>query len=55
LKPGENEKVERGENEKGGQQCAFVAYEIKGDGLLDGIWGGYGSNKTGTEKAVKKK
>lgn len=37
----------------GGSQCAFVAYEIKG-GMLDGIWGGYGSNKTGTEKAMKK-
>jgi len=38
----------------GGSQCAFVAYEIKSDGLLEGIWGGYGSSKTGTEKATKK-
>ncbi|MDQ2856827.1 MAG: hypothetical protein M3R68_10895 [Acidobacteriota bacterium] len=38
----------------GGSRCAFVAYEIKGNGMLDGIWGGYGSQKTGTEKATKK-
>lgn len=38
----------------GGSRCAFVAYEIKGNGMLDGIWGGYGTEKTGTEKAVKK-
>jgi hypothetical protein len=38
----------------GGSRCAFVAYEIKPDGMLDGIWGGYGSEKTGTEKATKK-
>jgi hypothetical protein len=38
----------------GGARCAFVAYEIKPNGMLDGIWGGYGSEKTGTEKAVKK-
>lgn len=38
----------------GGSRCAFVAYEIKTDGMLDGVWGGYGSNKTGTEKAVRK-
>jgi hypothetical protein len=38
----------------GGPRCAFVAYEIKADGTLDGVWGGYGSNKTGTEKAIKK-
>jgi hypothetical protein len=37
----------------GGSKCAFVAYEIKPDGRLDGVWGGYGSNKTGTEKATK--
>lgn len=36
----------------GGARCGFVAYEIKADGL-DGIWGGYGSDKTGTEKATK--
>ena len=38
----------------GGPHCAFVAYEIKADGTLDGVWGGYGSDKTGTEKATKK-
>jgi hypothetical protein len=38
----------------GGSRCAFVAYEIKPDGKLDGVWGGYGSDKTGTEKATKK-
>jgi hypothetical protein len=36
----------------GGARCGFVAYEIKSDGL-DGIWGGYGSDRTGTEKATK--
>lgn len=38
----------------GGQRCGFVSYEIKGNGTLDGVWGGYGTTKTGTEKAVKK-
>jgi len=38
----------------GGSRCAFVAYEIKPDGVLDGVWGGYGSDRTGTEKATKK-
>ena len=37
----------------GGARCGFVAYQIKADGTLDGIWGGYGSDKTGTEKATK--
>lgn len=37
----------------GGARCGFVAYEIKSEGTLDGIWGGYGSEKTGTEKAMK--
>jgi hypothetical protein len=36
----------------GGKRCGFVAYEIKSD-VLDGIWGGYGSDQTGTEKATK--
>ena len=36
----------------GGTRCGFVAYEIKPDGLA-GIWGGYGSDQTGTEKATK--
>ncbi len=49
--------VKRGSNVSvgiGGTRCAFVAYEIKPDGMLDGIWGGYGGTKTGTEKATKK-
>ena len=25
----------------GGARCGFVAYEIKPDGTLDGVWGGY--------------
>jgi hypothetical protein len=37
----------------GGARCGFVAYEIKSDGTLDGIWGGYGSDRTGTEKATR--
>jgi hypothetical protein len=37
----------------GGARCGFVTYEVKSDGGLDGIWGGSGSDKTGTEKAVK--
>ncbi len=37
----------------GGVRCGFVAYEIKPDGTLDGVWGGYGSDKTGTETATK--
>jgi hypothetical protein len=36
----------------GGKRCGFVAYEIRPDGL-EGIWGGYGTDKTGTEKATK--
>jgi len=36
----------------GGSRCGFVAYEIRPDGL-EGIWGGYGTDKTGTEKATK--
>lgn len=38
----------------GGSRCGFVAYEIKPDGALDGVWGGYGSSNTGTEKATKR-
>ena len=38
----------------GGSRCAFVAYEIKPDGTLDGVWGRDGSERTGTEKATKK-
>ena len=37
----------------GGARCGFVGYEIKPDGTLDGVWGGYGSDKTGTETATK--
>jgi hypothetical protein len=36
----------------GGARCGFVAYEIKPDGLA-GIWGGYGSDRTGTERATR--
>src|SRR5215831_12086277 len=28
----------------GGSRCGFVMYQIKSDGTLDGIWGGYGSD-----------
>ncbi|HVQ37655.1 MAG TPA: hypothetical protein VMS31_08980 [Pyrinomonadaceae bacterium] len=38
----------------GGARCAFVAYQVQPDGNLEGIWGGYGGTKTGTEKATKK-
>ena len=37
----------------GGSRCGFVVYEVKSDGSLDGVWGGGGSDKTGTEKAIK--
>jgi len=39
----------------GGLKCAWVAYEIKPSGVLDGIWGGYGTSSTGTERAVKRR
>ncbi len=48
--------IRRGDNVAvgiGGERCGFVAYEIKPDGSLDGVWGGYGSQLTGTEKATK--
>jgi hypothetical protein len=48
--------IKRGSNVSvgiGGPRCAFVAYEVTPSGL-DGVWGGYGSDKTGTEKATKK-
>jgi hypothetical protein len=48
--------IKRGDNVAvgiGGRRCGFVTYEVQGDGSLDGIWGGGGSDKTGTEKAVK--
>ena len=49
--------VRRGDNVAvgiGGGRCGFVSYQVKSDGSLDGVWGGYGSDKTGTEKATKK-
>ena len=38
----------------GGRQCGFVSYDIKGDGSLDGKWGGQGSTVVGTEVARKR-
>jgi hypothetical protein len=37
----------------GGERCGFVAYEIRSDGTLDGVWGGSGAETTGTEKAIR--
>ena len=48
--------IKRGENVAvgiGGRRCGFVMYQAQSDGMLDGIWGGGGSDKTGTEKATK--
>ena len=48
--------IKRGNNVAvgiGGTRCGFVTYEVQSDGTLDGIWGGGGSDKTGTEKATK--
>ena len=48
--------IKRGDNVAvgiGGARCGFVIYQVQSDGSLDGIWGGGGSDKTGTEKAVK--
>ena len=48
--------IKRGENVAvgiGGPRCGFVMYQAQSDGSLDGIWGGVGSEKTGTEKATK--
>jgi len=48
--------IKRGSNVAvgiGGSRCGFVMYEVKSDGSLDGVWGGGGSDKTGTEKAIK--
>lgn len=39
----------------GGKQCAFVGYDVKADGTLDGKWGGRTSKTLGTEVATKKK
>lgn len=38
----------------GGKQCAFVGYDIKEDGTLDGKWGNAESKTFGTEVAKKK-
>ncbi len=38
----------------GGKQCAFVAYEVKTDGTLDGKWGGQSAKSFGTEIAKKR-
>jgi hypothetical protein len=48
--------IKRGNNVAvgiGGARCGFVMYQAQADGNLDGIWGGGGSDKTGTEKATK--
>lgn len=38
----------------GGKQCAFVGYDVKPDGTLDGKWGVESSSTLGTEVAKKK-
>ena len=38
----------------GGTQCSFVAYDVKPDGTLEGVWGGAGATQTGTETAKKR-
>lgn len=38
----------------GGKQCAFVGYDVKSDGTLDGRWGAESSTTLGTEVAKKK-
>ncbi|MBK6751428.1 MAG: hypothetical protein IPG67_15875 [Acidobacteria bacterium] len=35
----------------GGKQCAFVGYDVQGDGTLAGKWGSQNSKKFGTETA----
>ena len=48
--------IKRGDNVAvgiGGTRCGFVIYEVQSDGTLDGLWGGGGSDKTGTERATK--
>jgi hypothetical protein len=39
----------------GGKQCAFLGYDIKPDGTLDGRWGSRTSKELGTEVATKRK
>lgn len=49
--------IRRGDNIAvgiGGARCGFVSYQVKSDGTLDGVWGGYGSQKVGFEKATKR-
>lgn len=38
----------------GGAKCGFVAYDVKSDGSLVGVWGGPGTNDTGSETATRK-
>lgn len=48
--------IKRGDNMAvgiGGARCGFVVYQVQSDGSLDGIWGGGGSDKTGTETATR--
>lgn len=48
--------IKRGNNVAvgiGGNRCGFVTYQVQTDGTLDGVWGGGGSDKTGTERAIK--
>jgi hypothetical protein len=48
--------IKRGNNVAvgiGGSRCGFVVYQVQSEGSLDGVWGGGGSDKTGTEKATK--
>lgn len=48
--------IKRGDNVAvgiGGRRCGFVTYQAQSDGSLDGIWGGGGSDQTGTERATK--
>ena len=48
--------IKRGNNVAvgiGGARCGFVTYQVQSNGTLDGLWGGGGSDKTGTEKATK--
>jgi hypothetical protein len=48
--------IKRGNNVAvgiGGTRCGFVTYQVQSDTSLDGLWGGGGSDKTGTEKATK--
>jgi hypothetical protein len=49
--------IKRGDNVAvgiGGRRCGFVMYEAQSGGTLDGIWGGGGSDTTGTERATKR-